>query len=115
MWYPDRDELLREHVVTRLVSPQQIAPSPTDRPVATVLRPAPDAEGNDTPAAGAPKPAGASPAPATGFPGAGNPAAPASAAGYETPRAKIPAELLKRLAAPPRKAAGVAPPAGAEK
>src|SRR6267154_2933815 len=36
MWYPDKDELMRERVVTRLVSPRQVVPSPADAANATV-------------------------------------------------------------------------------
>jgi hypothetical protein len=49
MWFPDNDELLREHVITALVPPQQIAPSPTDR-IGTGLPPSIDGNGNDPPA-----------------------------------------------------------------
>ena len=90
MWYPDADELVRERVVTRLMSPEPPLPAngnatAADRPVV--------------------------PTPAAGIPGAGAAAAPAGPAGYGPIRTKIPADLLKRLSAAPRKPSVVAPPA----
>jgi hypothetical protein len=101
MWFPDKDELIRERVVTRLVSLKQVLPSPADGPVGAVASPSAD---------GAATAAAARPAPVIRIPGAGDPTASVGAAADATLRAKIPAELLKRLAAPPRKPA-VIPPA----
>jgi hypothetical protein len=97
MWYPDKDELMRERVVTRLVSPGQVVPSPTDAANAAIGNAAsPSADSSAVAAV-------ARPVPAIRIPGAGDPTASVGAAGDATVRAKIPAELLKRLAAPPRK------------
>ena len=104
MWYPDKDELMRERVVTRLVSPKQVLPSPTDAPTANAAPSSADGD-HATPVARAP-------VPAIRIPGAGDPTASVGAAADGTVRAKIPAELLKRLAAQPRKPV-VIPPAAA--
>jgi len=104
MWYPDKDELMRERVVTRLVSPKQVLPSPTDAPTANAAPSSADGD-HATPVARAP-------APAIRIPGTGEPTASVGAAADGAVRAKIPAELLKRLAARPRKPA-VIPPAAA--
>ena len=101
MWYPDKDELMRERVVTRLASPRQVVPSPTDA-----------ANAASSSADSAAVAAVARPVPAIRIPGAGDPTASVGAAADATVRAKIPAELLKRLAAQPRKPA-VIPPAAA--
>jgi RDD family len=94
MWYPDVDELVRERVVTRLISPE----------------PPPPADGKAT-AADSPAMAAITPlTPAAGIPGA-RAAAPAAPAAYGTVRTKIPADLLKRLSATPRKPAIIAPAA----
>jgi hypothetical protein len=74
MWYPDQDELVREHVVTRVITP----------PSAPVATAAPSS-------------------PATGIPTASEVAPPVSATGYDIGGVKLPADLLKRLSAPPRK------------
>jgi hypothetical protein len=103
MWYPDKDELMRERVVTRLVSPRQVVPSPTDGPVGNAASPSADSAAVTTVAR---------PLPAIRIPGTGEPTASVAAAADATVRAKIPAELLKRLAAQPRKPA-VIPPAAA--
>jgi hypothetical protein len=95
MWYPDKDELVSERVVTRLILPR---PSPTA---------APD---NTAPAAGTPVATAAPSVPAAGIPGASAAAAP-SAAAYGAIRAKIPTDLLKRLSVAPRKPVIIPPPA----
>lgn len=110
MWYPDQDELLRERIVTRVISPRPA--SPTDTPVANATAPPPAARGNATPAASATLATAARSAPARDIPGTGETAAAASAWGYEIDRTKLPADLLKRLSAAPRKA--VIPPAAAK-
>jgi hypothetical protein len=80
MWYPDQDELIRERVVTRVITP----------PSAPVATAAPSA-------------------PATGIPTASEVTPPASAAAdYDIGGVQLPADLLKRLSAPPRRA--TAPP-----
>jgi hypothetical protein len=94
MWYPDRDELMRERVVTRLVSPRQVVPSPAD--AANAASPFADSAAVGTVAR---------PVPAIRIPGTGDPTASVVAAADATVRAKIPAESLKRLAAQPRKPA----------
>src|SRR6266851_3464654 len=104
MWYPDKDELMRERVVTRLVSPKQVLPSPTDAPTANAAPSSADGE-HATPVARAP-------VPAIRIPGTGEPTASVGAAADGAVRAKIPAELLKRLAAQPRKPVAI-PPAAA--
>jgi hypothetical protein len=104
MWYPDKDELMRERVVTRLVSPKQVLPGPTDTSIGSAASPSADS----TAVA-----AVARPVPAIRIPGAGDPTASVGAAADATVRAKIPAELLKRLAAQPRKPAAI-PPAAAK-
>jgi hypothetical protein len=132
MWFPDKEELIREHVIAGLVSPQQIAPSPTDR-IGTGLPPAIDGNGNDPPAF-VPRPAPLTTAPVvrpdgvtrpavvstvpifppvvatpqpnavvTTMPAAPPASPPPAAAAFDAPPAKIPADLLKRLTAPPKK------------
>jgi hypothetical protein len=110
MWYPDKDELMRERVVTRLVSPKQVLPSPPEGPVATAAPP-PVTGVNATSAESAPAAAAARPVPAIRIPGTGVPTASVGAAADGTVRAKVPAELLKRLAAQPRRPAAIAPAA----
>jgi len=110
MWYPDQDELVREQVVTHVISPKPA--SPTDGLVANAAPP-PAARGNATPAASAALATAARSAPARGISSTGETAAAASAWGYEIDRTKLPADLLKRLSAAPRKAA-VIPPAAAK-
>jgi hypothetical protein len=102
MWYPDKDELMRERLVTRLVSPKQALPNPADTSIGNAASPSADSVAVA---------AVARPAPAIRIPGAGDPTASVGAAADATVRAKIPAELLKRLAAPPRKPAAIAPAA----
>ena len=85
MWYPDKDELMRERVVTRLASPRQVVPSTTD--AANAASPTADS---------AAVAAVARPVPAIRIPGAGDPTASVGAAADATVRAKIPAELPKR-------------------
>jgi hypothetical protein len=98
MWYPDKDELMRERVVTRLASPRQVVPSPTD--AANAAPPSADS---------AAVAAVARPVPAIRIPGAGDPTVSVGAAADATARTKIPAELLKPLAAQPRKPAAIPP------
>jgi hypothetical protein len=99
---------MRERVVTRLVSPKQVLPSPPEGPVATAAPP-PVTGVNATSAESAP--AAARPVPAIRIPGTGVPTASVGAAADGTVRAKVPAELLKRLAAQPRRPAAIAPAA----
>jgi hypothetical protein len=80
MWYPDQDELVRERVVTRVITPPSA-------PVATIVVPA---------------------APSSGIPTASEVAPPVNATGYDIGGVKLPADLLKRLSAPPRKTGGAA-------
>jgi hypothetical protein len=84
MWYPDKDELMRERVVTRLASPRQVVPSLADAANAA----SPTADGTAVAAV-------ARPVPAIRIPGAGDPTASVGAAA-DAVRAKIPAELPKR-------------------
>ena len=104
MWYPDKDELMRERVVTRLAWPRQVVPSPADAPTANAASSSADGD-HATPVARAP-------VPAIRIPGTGEPTASVGAVADGAVRAKIPAELLKRLAAQPRKPV-VIPPAAA--
>lgn len=99
MWYPDKDELMRERVVTRLVSPRQVVPSSTDASIGNATSSSAESAAVAT---------AARPVPAIRVPGTGEPTASVAAAADATVRAKIPAELLKRLAAPP-----LIPPAAA--
>jgi hypothetical protein len=101
MWYPDKDELIRERVVTRLVSLPQ--PSLADRPVANAAASLTDGNATLTPSAAVATAGRSAP---------GDPTASAGAADG-TVRAKIPAELLKRFSTAPRKPA-VVPPAAAK-
>ena len=94
MWYPDKDELMRERVVTRLVPPKQVLPNPADTSIGSAASPTADS----TAVA-----AVARPLSAIRIPGTDDPTASVGAAADATLGAKIPAELLKRLAAPPRK------------
>jgi hypothetical protein len=48
-------------------------------------------------------------APTTGIPTASEVAPPVSATGYDIGGVTLPADLLKRLSAPPRKTSGAAP------
>jgi hypothetical protein len=102
MWYPDKDELLRERVVTRVISPVQ--ESPSDRPVADTS--SPDAGGtDDMPIARVTLPTAARSAPAAGIAGSGDPTASTGAEAYGPVRNSIPADLMKRLSSVPRKTA----------
>ena len=85
MWYPDKDELMRERVVTRLASPKQVVPSLADAANAA----SPTADSTAVAAV-------ARPVPAIRIPGAGDPTASVGAAADAAVRAKIPAELPKR-------------------
>jgi hypothetical protein len=95
MWYPDKDELMRERVVTRLVSPRQVGPSPTD--AANFASSSADSAAVATVAA--------RPVPAIRIPGIDDPTVSVSAVADAIARAKIPAELPKHRAAQPRKPA----------
>jgi hypothetical protein len=97
MWYPDKNELLRERVVTRLITP----------------RPQPPAAGSNTaPAAGTPvATATPPPAPTPGIPSVSVAPVPAGVEAYGTIRARIPPDLLKRLSTGPRKTAVIPPSA----
>jgi hypothetical protein len=81
MWFPEKDELLREHVITRV-----IAPNPTPTPA--TAEPKPPAITKPLPA-----PAGAEAAAARG--------ASPPASGGDPPRALIPPDVIKRLNVPP--------------
>ncbi len=107
MWYPDKDELIRERVVTRLITAPQSGLA--DRPVANASPP-PLAGGNVTPAPGAAVATAARSPTAIGIPGADDPTASTGAPADGAVRAKIPTEVPKRLSTAPRKAA-VTPPA----
>jgi hypothetical protein len=96
MWYPDKDELVRERVVTRLITP----------------RPQPPAAGsNAAPAVGTPVATATPPAPAAGIPSISVAPVPAGVEAYGTIRARIPPDLLKRLSTGPRKTAVIPPSA----
>jgi hypothetical protein len=41
MWFPEQSELLREHVVTMIVTPQPPKPAPAATPIAPVASAAP--------------------------------------------------------------------------
>jgi RDD family len=79
MWFPTMDELVKEQVVTRVFTPPQQtapnAPPPHDAPSAS---------------------------PATSVSGGSDSSKPADALPFETGRAKLPPDLLKRLSTPPR-------------
>jgi hypothetical protein len=88
MWFPTMEELVKERVVTRVFTP----PKPTGPNSAPPA--APVASGD------APKPNdGMS---ATSVAGASDLTKPADATPFETGRAKLPPDLLKRLSSPPR-------------
>ncbi|GKQ56086.1 RDD family protein [Bradyrhizobium sp. Ce-3] len=98
MWYPDQNELLREKVATRLYVPAPSKPAGGSTPPATAAPEPSAAEGGATPAAAAnpttPSSTGADPA---------TPGQPTQiqSGTYQTGRAFIPAELMKRLTAKP--------------
>jgi hypothetical protein len=96
MWYPDRDELVRERVVTRVIS--YTPESPTDRPVADMS--STDAGGTDMPIARVTVPTAARSAPAAGIASNGDPTGSTGAAAYGPVRNSIPSDLLKRLSTP---------------
>jgi hypothetical protein len=104
MWYPDKDELMRERVVTRLAWPRQVVPSPIDASISNAASSSADGDHG--------MPVARAPVPAIRIPGTGEPTASVGAVADGAVRAKIPAELLKRLAAQPRKPV-VIPPAAA--
>jgi hypothetical protein len=101
MWYPDNDELLREHVITRLFTPPKPAPLAPTRPAPSAAPSSADVGVTDkfsviVPAPDAAREAGAA---------ASTPTPPASfdLSRYETGRTRLPVELVKRLSTPPRK------------
>jgi hypothetical protein len=96
MWYPDKDELVRERVVTRLITPRPLPPA---------------AGSNAAPAVGTPVATATPPAPAASIPSASVAPVPAGVEAYGTLRARIPPDLLKRLSVGPRKTAVIPPPA----
>ncbi|HTF77647.1 MAG TPA: hypothetical protein VK620_25590, partial [Bradyrhizobium sp.] len=100
MWYPDKDELVRERVVTRVLSPTQ--ESPIDR---TFVDTSPDAGGTDMPIARVTVPNAARSAPAAGLSTTGDSTASTGAEAYGPVRNQVPADLLKRLSSVPRKTA----------
>jgi len=109
MWYPDQDELVRERVVTRVISPTQ--ESPIDRPFVDTS--SPDAGGTDVPIARVTVPNAARSAPAAGLSATGDSTASTGAEAYGPVRNRVPADLLKRLSSVPRKTAVIpqlAPP-----
>ncbi len=109
MWYPDQDELVRERVVTRVLSPTQ--ESPIDRPFVDTS--SPDAGGTDMPIARVTVPTAARSAPAAGLSSTGDSTASTGTADYGPVRNRVPADLLKRLSSVPRKTAVIpqlAPP-----
>jgi hypothetical protein len=80
MWFPTIDELVKEQVVTRVFTPPQ--------PTAPNSPPPPQ----DAPSA----------PPATSVSGGSDSSGPADPMPFETGRAKLPPDLLKRLSTPPR-------------
>lgn len=76
MWFPDKDELVREKVVTRVVQPPP------------VVKPAPSTTSS---------PPTANAAPATAAPAAATPSGVAARAAAEAGRATIPPDVIKRL------------------
>ncbi len=103
MWYPDNEELVREKVVTRLYTPRAPVNNPAsgNQPAASAAPPAPAAASN---AAIAVPPVSATPPDtASGnrvFPTPSPPSQTESGT-YQTGRAFIPAEVMKRLTAKP--------------
>jgi uncharacterized RDD family membrane protein YckC len=100
MWYPDQAELIRERVATRMYQPPKpalpkAAPSPS--------LPASGADATEKPVAIAPSPADAPPQ--ANASSADDAVAPPPPRRLETGQALIPADLMKRLAAQPRKPA----------
>jgi hypothetical protein len=103
MWYPDKDELLREKVATRIVIPQALQPEPAKPPAANAAPPARADLAQPT----APAPIAAPLVlPAPGAP------LQTEVGTFDTGRARIPADLMKRLSTPPKKAAVLPPSAG---
>ena len=100
MWYPDQDELVRERVVTRVISPTR--ESPVDRPFVDTS--SFDAGGtDDMPIARVTVPTAARSAPAAGLSATGDSTASTGAEAYGPVRNRVPADLLKRLSSVPRK------------
>jgi hypothetical protein len=125
MWYPDQEELLREKVVTRLFTPPPAnQPTTNARPVATmtITQPAP---ANQSPTNARPVATVTVTQPPPTPPASGVPTGLLPAPGvplqtesgtYQTGRAIIPADLMKRLSTAPKKAgAGTAVTTGAQK
>lgn len=127
MWYPDKAELLREHVVTAIIDPKsqpKMLPNPTDGQIAIGNVPVRATPATAPPVApqwqpskstDAPKPIATLPVqapPATTAPVATMPPTPATTS---APRASIPAELIERLSKqpPPKRSANTT--AGAQK
>jgi hypothetical protein len=89
MWFPEKDELLREHIITRVIAPN---PTPTPAPV----EPKPPATASPRPAlAPAAAEAKATPTGSDRPAGAGDASPPAS--GGDPARALIPPDVIKRL------------------
>jgi hypothetical protein len=113
MWYPDKDELLREKVVTRIISPQPPKPAPSNSPPAKPATPAwPQA--NAAPSPSASPPAAQDPA----FPTPGT--VQIGSETFETRSVQLPADLMKRLTTTRPKpaqpaASGTAPATGDQK
>lgn len=119
MWFPTTDELLREHVVTRLIPlTQKIATSPTDAPPSNAAPPAPDGS-TLKPIATVPvvRPSSAPSFPPV-FTSPPLPAAPPSPVATSTdpvapasnpPLARIPTDVLQRLNRSPKPATTAQP------
>jgi hypothetical protein len=90
MWYPDKDELLREKVVTRIIPSQPPKPAPSSAPAKPAATPAwPQA--NAAPSPSASPPAAQDPA----FPTPGT--VQIGSETFETRSVQLPADLVKRL------------------
>jgi hypothetical protein len=111
MWFPDKDELVREKVVTRVMQPQPVVAKPAASPATS--------SSSSLPTASA-APATASAASTTVAPVAGTPKVlpgVAARAAAEEGRATIPADVIKRLSSDTsrlgmKKVQPAAPPAG---
>jgi hypothetical protein len=90
MWFPDNDELIREHVVTRIVTARPVAPKPAS-PAGDTTPAVGGAMANAAPAASA--------APAQSLV---TPAARPAMSTSQTPRATIPPDVIKRLTNTPK-------------
>ena len=96
MWYPDQAELVRERVVTRVAQPAKPAAPKAAPPPASAAAPS----ANERPVAAAP-----SGSPPASVSGADQAVAPSATPRFETGRATLPADLVKRLVTQPRKPA----------